>query len=451
MIIMKKALKNIVLMVTVVTVIAQVDAFAAKEKSKQQFSFWKPWNYFISNGNEFEDKDEEVEVDAKESSSESEVKIGDLNKNSTDIVVPDNVDVIKTEVDAVDDKNSIYLYYSDEFGRIKNVLDREFIGEYKLNKEYNFRIDNGIKNKVKEILFGEGLPMTASNLKINSDFTGSFKIGLGGEKKFKIVRQGKNVYVHMLSDKGEKLGDKYKLRFKKNDDRYMVVFDGICWEKSGIYEVRMREDFGEWPRGFTAEVPHIGCPEKGETEINKYYSNVLRYEHDELKQIYDNVTRYFYASTCYDVKYNKNNIVSVFRERKINGLEDIGNKAKIMPYKSLADVFDREKGSRLDITDILTGSKADIHKFIIDCYRKTSTKKDSIKVEFKFDKGDVKCSDNDIIDGVKFYVDDNDLVFVLDVFDGTGTCLKIGKAVCKINIKENEGLFTQEFLASYKG
>ena len=118
-------------------------------------------------------------------------------------------------------------------------------------------------------------------------------------------------------------------------------------------------------------------------------------------------------------------------------------------YKSFAEVFDRTKGSKLDITDILKGTKENVDKFVVDCYRGVSQDKNCVRVAFGFVEGSVEYSDRDIINGISFYVDDSDLVFALDVFDGSR--LEIGKAIYKINIVENQDLFTQEFLTSYKG
>ena len=141
--------------------------------------------------------------------------------------------------------------------------------------------------------------------------------------------------------------------------------------------------------------------------------------------------------------------MSVFRKREIDGGPGMRGRISNIAYKSFAEVFNRTNGSKLEITDVLNGSKADIDSFILDCYRGTSKDKNSIRVAFGFVEDDVNYNDKDILNGVTFYVDDNDLVFVLDVFDGSR--LEIGKATYKINIDENKNLFTQEFLKNYKG
>ena len=68
---MKRSLKNIILVVVAVLMIAPTSAFAAKEETKSKFSFWKPWTYFRKDNDKDEDKYtpavKSVDVDSSES------------------------------------------------------------------------------------------------------------------------------------------------------------------------------------------------------------------------------------------------------------------------------------------------------------------------------------------------------------------------------------------------
>lgn len=455
---MKRILRNVALVVVVATAFVPVSAFAAKEESKTGFSFWKPWTYFWRDKAKDTTKTDEKTEDTKLNVLDNNALDTDEKEQEDIIVVDTNASVSEDtgEVnidESTSDEDNIYLYDSDEFGRVQKVIADEFIGEYKLSRKGNERKHIRRNKFIKISSFGGGLPVVLSSLKVNDDYTGSFSIGLDIEKKFKIERQGNNTYIQILSDEGERLSYRYKLKTKRIGDRYILIFDNICWEKSGVYAISKqymkRGSFGELVNGYGVEVPHIGCPTKGEAKINAYFNRVLHKEYKELKYIQDEVRMYFYASTSYDVKYNKNNIMSVFRERKINGGPGMRNRTSTISYKSFAEVFDKKSGNKLDITDILKGSGPDIDRFILDCYRKVSYDKNSVRVTFGFVEDNVEYSDRDILNGVSFYVDDNDLVFVLDVFDGSR--LEIGTAIYKVNILENEDLFTHDFLTSYKG
>lgn len=438
---MKRVLRSIVLVIVAAVIFAPVGAFADKKESRFGFNIWKPWKYFWNH--KTKDTERTKDVDA--------VDLDVSDSSVADENVSGDIGVVSKSRPGVG--NSIYLYDGDEFGRVKKVIDDEFIGEYRLNREYNDSDHIREKNSMKGGPFSEDMSVCVSRLKINDDYTGSFKIGLGEEKKFKIERQGNRTYMYMLSDKGDKLGYKYLFKTERIGDRYVVIFDDIYWKKSGVYSVPRkhinRGEFGELISGFEVEVPHIGCPTKEEAKINIYFSKVLRNEYNELKYIRDKVRTYFYASTSYDVKYDKNNIFSVFREREIDGGPGMRGRTSAISYKSFAEVFDKARGCKLDLIDVLCGSKEDIDEFILDCYRGDASKADSIKVSFGFTEDELEYSDRDILNGVSFYVDDNDLVFVVDVFDGSR--LEIGKAIHRINIEENDDLFTERFLESYRG
>lgn len=487
---MKKALRNIALVVVATSVFASSNVFADKEESKSGFSFWKPWTYFWRD--KTEDKvDTGVVVPSDEGTSNAEVSTPEASIIDTDTDKSNDTSVVgingsesknasrvsanasETKDDSKVDENmtaskdnnvaedasvkkevsSIYLYDSDKLGRVRKVIADEFIGEYKLSRDYKSKRHIRGDKILSVSALDESIQVIVSNLKINDDYTGSFKIGVNKEKKFKIERQDSNTYIQMLSDDGNKLSYRYPLKARRIGDKYVIIFDDICWEKSGVYAISRksvnRGNFGEVVGGFGVEVPHIGCPTKGESSINAYYSEVLRREYNELKRIRNEEGMYEYASTSYDVKYNKNDIVSVFRERHINAGPGLVLRTSYISYKSFAEVFDRVKGSKLAITDILNGSKADVDKFILDCYRGTSKDRDKIRVDFIFGPDEVLYSDEGILGGVSFYVDDSDLVFVLDVYEDSR--MERGKAIYKINIDENENLFTKDFLVSYKG
>ncbi|MBP5427552.1 MAG: hypothetical protein J6Y29_06690 [Clostridiales bacterium] len=459
---MKKNLRVIAVVVAAIVSIGSVNVFAeGKESLKSRITAWKPWEYFYSPSVREAKKAKKAQDAAKTNNVES--KKG--NKSGSNVAVQEDKkktkrsrrgssvgssSAIKSVEEVVMEKGDICLHECNEEGAKQKTLDDIYIGEYRLKKNMNI-IKYEDRNSISSI-YSEDLIKRLSTLKINDDYTGSFKIGVNGEEiKFVVERQDNNAYVQLVSKRGAKLNYRYKLSTVKLGDKYFLIFDNICWEKSGLYGISKKYTkrdvkMGSSNQGFSVEVPHIGCPTNGEAKINTHFKKVLNDEYKELEKLLKNCN-YYHAVSDYVVECDKNDILSVLRERNV--LTRQGMNGSNMQYKACAEVFNKATGEKLSLNDILKGPDGVIQKFVVACYRNDSGDSKSVRADFGSTSANLEFKDADILNKVNFYVDGENLVFVLDVFDGSHP--EVGKAVHKVNIEKNKNLFTSDFLARLKG
>lgn len=207
------------------------------------------------------------------------------------------------------------------------------------------------------------------------------------------------------------------------------------------YNVENEIKFNNMSYGY---LPQIINPSDGESKINE---NILLILNDEIE---DSITiwhegqnkgaRLLRNDYRYEIKYNKNNIFSVAYDR-ISTFDY----QKTM-FNSFGDTFYKDTGEKLQIEDILKGSKEDIEKIISNAYGHMVEVilKNTINHDYN-PTPDFELSDpEDILNDYNFYIEDNDLV-IFTKFDYFGNYFE----AFRINIPDNANLFQENFLKNF--
>ena len=222
----------------------------------------------------------------------------------------------------------------------------------------------------------------------------------------------------------------------------------IKWDETSKSVHMKRNYFGIEPYNvnygrFSLFVPQIPYPVDGEIKINEYLKNKLTTELDFFMDKNIDALGGLTGTFEYDIKNNQNNILSIFERRDMHvgamGLSQF----KTDHYS--CDTFYKDTGERLNIEDILKGSKEDIEKIIISAYEKYDGKIVSADGGCY---GYERCDNNHLLSNYDFYIEDNDLVFVIDV-PPAYLPSKIWIARFRINIPDNANLFQEDFLKNF--
>lgn len=179
-------------------------------------------------------------------------------------------------------------------------------------------------------------------------------------------------------------------------------------------------------------LPQIINPHDGEYKINE---SILKRLNDE---VYDKETVVHLVRNDYRYKItnDKNNVFSVSYDR-ISTFDD----DQYTSIHAFGDTFYKDTGKKLQIKDILKGSKEDIENILIESYYKGGWLKLKNTVNHDY------CpwpdweprEDEDLINDYDFYIEDDNLVIIFDSWGGYTEGFKI-------NISDNANLFQEEFL-----
>ena len=210
----------------------------------------------------------------------------------------------------------------------------------------------------------------------------------------------------------------------------------------------------EMPIKIDVEVPRIEYNEHNDEleKINKY----LYEESKEQEKYIEDKTNGIFSSDMFDgrysyeIQYNKKDIFSILAKREIwasGGMHRLSTER----LKSFGYVFSKKTGEKLEITDILKGDLEEIKNIVKNNYKKLleGNAKIDIYARGEFKELDFMPDVEESIRELVFYVNNGNLVFVWDVFDGGS--METGILKYEINIEENEDMFTEQFLTYYYG
>lgn len=173
--------------------------------------------------------------------------------------------------------------------------------------------------------------------------------------------------------------------------------------------------------------------EEGSECFNNFLNQVV--DDEEIKRCWDLNGVPFGFDLSYEIGYNANDILSIKRMLYMNT-------GGVHPnYSIVCDVFDTNTGNKVEINDILKGTKEEIRQFIINGF---SRKIDEDPDMFFYD---AKESLSETIRLVDYYLDDGDLVFMFDIY--VLAPYAAGVQEFRVNIKGNKELFKMEFIDVY--
>lgn len=212
--------------------------------------------------------------------------------------------------------------------------------------------------------------------------------------------------------------------------------------------------YDEMPTKINVEVPMIEYNGYNE-EIGKINSYLYNEGLEQGKYIEDKTNGIFSpegydGKYSYEVQYNKHNIFSISSKREIwagGGMHRLSTER----LKSFGYVFNKRTGEKLEITDILKGDMQEITDNVIEHYKKMIAEGAKMDVYESGKLKEIEFDTNleDISRELVFYVNNKNLVFVVDIFDGGS--METGTLKYEINIDENEDMFTEQFLTYYYG
>lgn len=173
--------------------------------------------------------------------------------------------------------------------------------------------------------------------------------------------------------------------------------------------------------------------EAGSEQFNKFKDEILEARQEGLIQENWNRNGIAYGyELSYDIGHNANDILSVQNMMYMNTGGAHPN------WAIGCEVFDTKTGEKLEIEDILKGSKEEIQQFIIDGFTKLID--ENPDNYFETAKEDLK----DYIDSVEFYIDEGNLVFLFNHYIIAPYASGIQKFV--VNIEQNKDMFTRDFV-----
>ena len=226
-------------------------------------------------------------------------------------------------------------------------------------------------------------------------------------------------------------------------------FEELCKIKR-TFEV-IGKNHEDIPIKIDVEVPRIEYDEYNEEleKINKYLYNKSL---EEEKYIEEKTNGDFYdgydGKYSYEIQYNKKDIFSISAKREIwagGGMHRLAQER----LKSFGYVFSKKTGDKLEITDILKGEMQEIKDNVLANYKKMIDEKAKIDFYGTLKELDFYPNIEDSVKDLVFYVNNENLVFVWDIFNGGS--METGTLKYEINISDNNDLFTEEFLTYYYG
>lgn len=205
-------------------------------------------------------------------------------------------------------------------------------------------------------------------------------------------------------------------------------------------------------------LPQIVNPSDEEDNINQIILSRLNdkvepnkisfhYDNDRVEEKFANVIRNRYY---YEIRNNKNNIFSISCD-KVSTFESLGLPSLTKRCSSFCETFYKNTGEKLQIEDILKGTKEDIENIIVTTYGKELCfTKLSYDLIYSISSRDIQLNKfitlddaikNKLLEMYDFYIEDDNLVFVIVIDQYIGEF--------KLNIPNNASLFQEDFWKNF--